>query len=67
MDPFDGIGPGVRWEDEGTVWEVVTHGTVQHKCTVYDVVYYLPEDTCYLEDEIVSGARPRRSPAGSRS
>ena len=52
MDPFDGIEPGVRWEDEGAVWEVATHGTVQHKPTEYDVVYYLPEGTCYLEDEL---------------
>ena len=28
-------------------------GPVQvHGVTEYDVVYYLPEDTCYLEDEI---------------
>ena len=25
---------------------------VLHKSTEYDVVYYLPEDTCHLEDEI---------------
>ena len=44
MDPFDGIEPGMRWEDEGGVWEVETHGTAQNKPTEYDVVYYLPED-----------------------
>ena len=52
MAPFDGIEPGMRWEDEGGMWEVVTHGTVQHKPTEYDVVYCVPEGTCYLEDEI---------------
>ena len=36
MDPFDGIEPGMRWEDEGGVWEVVTYGTVQHKSTESD-------------------------------
>ena len=56
MDPFDGIKPGMRWEDEGTVWEVVTYGTVQHKSTEYDVVYYLAEGTCYLEDELTDVA-----------
>ena len=36
----------------GSCGEVITHGTVLHKSTEYDVVYYLPEGTCYLEDEI---------------
>ena len=32
---------------------MITHGTFLQNPTKYDdVVNYLPEDTCYLEDEI---------------
>ena len=53
MGPFDGIETGVRWQGDGIVREVITHGTVLHKPTEYGVVYYLSKGTCYLdEDEI---------------
>ena len=60
MGPFDGIEAGMRWHDDGAVWEVITHGTVLHKSTEYGVVYYL---TTFPRTRATSRTRLRTWPS----
>ena len=56
------------WEDRKTVSEVIGKGKKMIMRTEYNIVYYLPAGTQYLEDEVhdsPSGARSTRSSDGS--